>query len=121
MKVRTTYHAELARKESFINILDSLKGRRKTVFECILHNFPVTDKQIAELTGIPINIVPARRKELQGFRWEYVASKDKSEYVHYPDLEYIEFHSFVSNQRRECLWKPTDKAVILEPELIFEY
>lgn len=116
---RTTYHAELAKRETFKQIVDSLKGQRREVFEAILHNYPVTDKEISSITGIPINVIPARRKELQGYRWEYSPADGKGEYVHHPELEYIEFDSYVKD-KKECKWRPTDKAIKKEPELNFE-
>ncbi len=119
MNFRTSYHAELARKEAFINILEKLSGNKRKVFEAILHYFPVTDKQLVELTGLPINAVTPRRKELTGYKWEFVAAKNKSEYVFYPELEHVEFDSYESEDSKVCRWKPTDRAVILQPELIF--
>lgn len=119
MNFKSTYHAELARKESFKKILEELSGNRRKVFEAILHFYPVTDKQIVELTGLPINVVTPRRKELTGYRWEFVAAQNKSTYVFYPEFEYVEFDKYVSKTEKVCMWKPTDRAVILQPELIF--
>lgn len=112
------YHSQLSKKETFKTIIDSLSDKRKIIFECILLNFPVTDKKISELTGLPINIVTPRRKELQGFRWEKPGKGMKSRYIHHPELEYIEFHSY-ENEASICKWKPTDKAVTDSPEIIF--
>lgn len=112
------YHSQISKKESFKAILDSLSGKRKIIFECILLQFPVTDKRIAELTGFPINSVTPRRKELQGYRWEKPGEGGKGQYVHYPELEYIEFDSF-ENKLTICRWKPTEKALSKTPEIIF--
>lgn len=114
------YHSQLSKKETFKAISDGLTGKRKIIFECILLNFPVSDKEITVLTGLPINAVTPRRKELQGYRWESPGKGIKSTYIHHPELEYIEFHSYENKEAETvCRWKPTDKAVTDSPEILF--
>lgn len=114
------YYSELSRNEAFYNILDSLKGKRKKIFEIILKYHPITDKEISLHSGLPINIVPARRKELQGFRWEFNPLTKKGEYIFHPDLEFVEFAGYkIIKGKKECMWKPSLKAFQIQKELEF--
>jgi len=115
------YYSESSRNEAFYNILDSLKGIRKKVFETILKYYPLTDKEICYYSGLPINIIPARRKELQGYRWEFNPVTNKNEYVFHPELALIEFAGYkIIAGRKECMWKPYLKKLNNQLELTFE-
>ena len=49
---------------AYNRIIDSLSERRKAVFNCILCFGPMTDKDISEHLGWPINRITGRRGEL---------------------------------------------------------
>lgn len=109
MSERLTYHSEAARDESYKDVIDKLSGQRREVYCCILNNGPLSDNKIADLTGIRVHIVVARRNELWG--------KEKQlngKYEINPDIQLIEFAGYDESHRpKQSLWKIKPKDLTL--------
>lgn len=112
---KSTHHAETARKESFKEILSTLSGRRYDVFKAILHYYPVSNDEIAEILGIKVQSVTGRVHELRGNIWDF----DLKRTVLDESKVFVEFDSYIDKEHKGkgVRWRPTDKALIIEPEL----
>lgn len=112
MKTRQTYYSENARDEAYKEVLDSLSGKRKEVYECIINNYPISDNGIAKLTRIPVHLVAARRNELWGKEKNPVTNR----YEINQEIQLIEFAGYDETvSPRQSLWKPVLKT--LQPSL----
>lgn len=106
---RLTYKSERSRDEAYKDILDSLTGQRRKVFECILDNAPISDNDIAEKTGIRVHIVVARRNELWGKE-----KQPNGKYEINLHKQLIRFAGYDESHRpKQSLWKPVIKELTL--------
>ena len=111
MRARPTWYSEQARNDAYGEILDHVKGKQKIILECIISYYPISDKAISEITGIPVHLVTARRNELWGKEKNPLTGK----YEINPDKQLIEFAGYDTTVKpKQSLWQPIKKQAELK-------
>lgn len=111
-KTRESYYSEKSRDQSYADIVDGLSGQRKTVYDCIVKNGPLSDNAISAITGIRVHIVVARRNELWGKEKDHSTNR----YEINPKLQLIEFAGYDETVTpKQSLWRPVKR--VIQPSL----
>ena len=105
---REAYNSEGTRNTAYACIMDSLGALQRKVYDCIMLNEPISNREIAYKTGIEINVVCARVYELRGYEKNPLTGRPEIN----PQKAFVELDLEAMQERAEkkikpkvCLWR----------------